>query len=104
MPAAAFSRSTESHNQDKVSMGSIAARESLRILDLTEWVSAIALLAVCQCVDLRGRAPSRATRRLHEAVRKHVPMLRADRRQDADISRIVDLVRARALPLAPPAP
>ena len=27
MPAAAFSRSTESHNQDKVSMGSIAARD-----------------------------------------------------------------------------
>ena len=104
MPAAAFSRSTESHNQDKVSMGSIAARESLRILDLTEAVAAIALLAVCQCVDLRGSAPSRASRRLHEAVRKHVPMLRADRRQDADITRIVDLVRARALPLAPPAP
>jgi histidine ammonia-lyase len=102
MPAAAFSRSTESHNQDKVSMGAIAARESLRILDLTEAVAAIALLAVCQCVDLRGVAPSRATRRLHEAVRKHVPMLRADRRQDADIARIADLVRARTLPLAPP--
>ncbi|MFI5315833.1 MAG: histidine ammonia-lyase [Myxococcota bacterium] len=101
MPAAAFSRSTESHNQDKVSMGSIAARESLRILDLTEGVAAIALLAVCQCVDLRGGARSRATRRLHEAVRKHVPMLRADRRQDADIALVVDLVRAQALPLVP---
>jgi histidine ammonia-lyase len=102
MPAAAFSRSTESHNQDKVSMGSIAARETLRILDLTEAVAAIALLAVCQCADLRGGTPSRASRKLLEAVRKHVPMLRADRRQDADIARVADLVRARALPLAPP--
>jgi histidine ammonia-lyase len=102
MPAAAFSRSTESHNQDKVSMGAIAARESLRILDLTEAVSSIALLAVCQCVDLRGGPRSRATRRLHEAVRKHVPMLRADRRQDADIARVAELVRARTLPLTPP--
>jgi histidine ammonia-lyase len=86
-------------------MGSIAAREALRILDLSEAVAAIALLAVCQCLDLRGAAPSRASRRLHEAVRKHVPMLRADRRQDADIARVIELVRARSLPLAaPPVP
>jgi len=102
MPAASFSRSTESHNQDKVSMGSIAARDALRILDRTEAVAAIALLAVCQCVDLRGEARSAATKRLHEAVRKHVPVLQADRRQDADIARIVELVAARALPLAAP--
>jgi len=32
MPASVFSRSTESHNQDKVSMGSIAARDCQRVL------------------------------------------------------------------------
>ena len=32
MPASVFSRSTECHNQDKVSMGTIAARDCLRIL------------------------------------------------------------------------
>ena len=102
MPAASFSRSTESHNQDKVSMGSIAARDCLRILDLTEAVASIALLAVCQAVDLRGGARSAATRRLLQAVRKHVPTLDADRRQDVDIARVADLVRARTLPLGPP--
>ena len=100
MPAAAFSRSTESHNQDKVSMGAIAARDCLRVLDLSEAVVAIGLLAVCQCVDLRGGAPSRQSRRLHEAVRKHVPVLRGDRRQDSDIARVVELVRSGSLPLA----
>jgi histidine ammonia-lyase len=104
MPASSFSRSTESHNQDKVSMGAIAARDCLRILDLSEATAAIALLAVCQCVELRGGAPSRASRRLHEAVRKHVPPLHADRRQDADIARVVELIRDRALPFDPPAP
>jgi len=104
MPAAAFSRSTESHNQDKVSMGAIAARDCLRVLDLTEAVASIALLAVCQCVDLRGGAPSRQSRRLHEAVRKHVPALRDDRRQDGDIARVVELVRSGSLPLASRAP
>ncbi len=36
MPASVFSRSTECHNQDKVSMGTIAARDALRVLTLTE--------------------------------------------------------------------
>ena len=36
MPASVFSRSTECHNQDKVSMGTIAARDALRVLELTE--------------------------------------------------------------------
>ena len=30
MPASVFSRSTGCHNQDKVSMGTIAARDALR--------------------------------------------------------------------------
>src|SRR6266496_586093 len=46
MPASVFSRSTESHNQDKVSMGTIAARDCQRVLDLTETVAAIELLAL----------------------------------------------------------
>ena len=53
MPASVFSRSTESHNQDKVSMGTVAARDCLRILELTESVAAMVLLADCQAVDLR---------------------------------------------------
>ena len=40
MPASVFSRSTECHNQDKVSMGTIAARDCLRVLELTEQVVA----------------------------------------------------------------
>src|SRR3990172_830520 len=52
MPASVFSRSTESHNQDKVSMGTLAARDCRRILDLTETVAVIALLAACQALDL----------------------------------------------------
>ncbi len=48
MPASVFSRSTECHNQDKVSMGTIAARDALRVLELTEQVAAAALLAMSQ--------------------------------------------------------
>ncbi|WP_339515930.1 HAL/PAL/TAL family ammonia-lyase [Pseudomonas sp. RL_15y_Pfl2_60] len=53
MPASVFSRSTECHNQDKVSMGTIAARDALRSLELTEQVAAATLLAANQGVWLR---------------------------------------------------
>ncbi|MDO6685292.1 MULTISPECIES: HAL/PAL/TAL family ammonia-lyase [unclassified Agarivorans] len=53
MPASVFSRSTECHNQDKVSMGTIAARDCLRVLELTEQVIAAAWLAVHQALTLR---------------------------------------------------
>lgn len=55
MPASVFSRSTECHNQDKVSMGTIAARDCLRVLVLTEQVTAACLLAATQALVLRKR-------------------------------------------------
>ncbi|BCL77388.1 histidine ammonia-lyase [Jeongeupia sp. HS-3] len=55
MPASVFSRSTECHNQDKVSMGTIAARDALRVLELTEQVAAAMLITVRQGVTLRRK-------------------------------------------------
>ncbi|MNC68552.1 MIO-dependent tyrosine 2,3-aminomutase [compost metagenome] len=60
MPASVFSRSTECHNQDKVSMGTIAARDALRVLELTEQVAAATLLAAQQGLWLRGRGTGAA--------------------------------------------
>lgn len=98
VPASAFSRSTESHNQDKVSMGSIAARDCLRILELTETVAAIHALALCQAVDLRdGEACATRSLALRDCVRKHVAMNVADRRQDRDIETLLALHRQHAL-------
>jgi len=100
VPATAFSRSTESHNQDKVSMGTIAARDCLQVLELTETVAAIALLACCQAVDLRGdEVASRRARSLRDAVRKVVPTVVDDRRQDVDVEAVLGLYRDAALPL-----
>jgi histidine ammonia-lyase len=103
VPATAFSRSTESHNQDKVSMGTIAARDCVQVLELTETVAAIVLLAGCQAVDLRGdEVASRRARSLRGAVRKVVPTLVDDRRQDVDIEAVLGLYRAGELPFGDP--
>jgi histidine ammonia-lyase len=100
MPASVFSRSTESHNQDKVSMGSIAARDCQRVLELTETVAIVELLALCQAVDLRGPDTcKRRSRALHGAVRALVPMNEGDRRQDLDITAILALYRRGELPV-----
>jgi len=55
MPASVFSRSTECHNQDKVSMGTIAARDALRVNQLVAQVAAAHYLAAAQALELRLR-------------------------------------------------
>ena len=100
MPASAFSRSTENHNQDKVSMGTIAARDCLRILELTETVAAIHVLALCQGVDIRKQVGcGKRSLALHEAVRRRVPVNDGDRRMDIDIQAVLEALRADKLPL-----
>ena len=100
MPASVFSRSTECHNQDVVSMGTHAVHDALRILELTEETAAIVTLAACQALDVRGDENRHLrARELFAAVRAHVPMLAADRRQDVDIATILALHQAEALPI-----
>ena len=104
MPASVFSRSTECHNQDKVSMGTIGARDSLRVLELSETVAAICTLALCQAVDLRGGAGCHARAlAMRDAVRRLVPFNDGDRRQDGDIAAVLMLLRAGQLPIDAPA-
>jgi histidine ammonia-lyase len=99
MPASVFSRSTECHNQDVVSMGTHAARDCLEVLELAENVAAIATLACCQALDLRGAgAASERGRLVLQAVRNHVAAVEVDRRQDLDIAEILRLHREGALP------
>lgn len=113
MPASVFSRSTECHNQDKVSMGTIAARDCLRILELTETTAAIAALTMAQGLDLRLRAGDGArwgarSRAMHAALRARVAMVDADRRMDHDIAAVLAMLRADELPIGdidfPPGP
>lgn len=101
MPASSFSRSTEGHNQDKVPMGAHAARDLGEILDLSESVLVIALLAACQGVDARNAArelPKRLSR-VYERVRALVSTNTADRRQDVDLDKAITAYREGTLGL-----
>ncbi len=100
MPASVFSRSTECHNQDKVSMGTIAARDCLRVLELTEQVVAALLIAVRQGVWLRcrvsGQAAPPALQHMLDALGADVAPVEEDRRLDPELRVLVERIRGQA--------
>ncbi|MEC5163270.1 MULTISPECIES: HAL/PAL/TAL family ammonia-lyase [unclassified Janthinobacterium] len=100
MPASVFSRSTECHNQDKVSMGTIAARDCLRVLELTEQVVAALLITVRQGVWLRCRvnpalAPQAKLAKMMEALGADVAVVEEDRRLEPDLRLLLERIRSR---------
>ncbi len=103
MPASVFSRSTELHNQDKVPMAPIAARDLLTIVELTEEVAAIAVLAVCQALDLSGVRVGPSLTALHDAVRSVAPRLVEDRPMDLEQAAVRELISSGEL-VPPPGP
>ena len=103
MPASVFSRSTECHNQDKVSLGTIAARDCLRILELTEQVAAAALLGALQGVELRIRRNELKAAMLPpevagllKAVRSKVPFVEEDRALEGALRWLLKEIPAKA--------
>jgi len=101
MPASVFSRSTECHNQDKVSMGTIAARDCLRVLELTEQVVAALLVTVRQGVWLRCRVspelrPHAALAAMQEALGADIKVVEEDRRLEPELRLLLERIRAKS--------
>ncbi len=99
MPASVFSRSTECHNQDKVSMGTIAARDCLRVLQLTEQVTAALLLAATQALELRvrrdGIALTPALAAMREQVFAQFDFVDEDRPLDGALRQFIAAIQQR---------
>jgi histidine ammonia-lyase/phenylalanine ammonia-lyase len=98
MPMTVFSRSTECHNQDKVSMAMTAARQARDVVEIAERVASMHLLACCQAADLRGAdllAPR--TRLVYERIREVSAEVDRDRELQHDIGRVAELLRSDEL-------
>ena len=100
MPASVFSRSTECHNQDKVSMGTIASRDCLRVLELTEQVAAASLLASHQALELRLRSGelnaeslNEELMRQHQQVMNDFEFVDEDRPMEMDLRQHIEMIR-----------
>ena len=101
MPASVFSRSTECHNQDKVSMGTIAARDCLRVIELTEQVVAAMLIAARQGMMLRERVGMNA--QLHDTLAamyadlgQRIAPVEEDRTLDGELRQLLQDIRAQS--------
>jgi histidine ammonia-lyase len=100
MPASVFSRSTECHNQDKVSMGTIAARDCLRVIELSEQVAAAMLIAARQALHLRRRVTPEAGVTEEAAamlvdLEAHIELVEEDRALDADLRVLLAAIRTQ---------
>ena len=90
--ASIFSRSTECHNQDKVSMGTIAARDASRVILLTEQVMAALSCAAVQAIQLRGLSEQLGgvLTQFQHWVLESFTFVEEDRALQHDLQRLVD--------------
>ncbi|HMB43451.1 MAG TPA: aromatic amino acid ammonia-lyase [Luteimonas sp.] len=107
MPASVFSRSTECHNQDKVSMGTIAARDCLRVLELTEQVAASLMVTARQGIALRRRVQPDLTMTpvltdMYADLESRVPLIVEDRALDGELRALLVEIRAQSWELYAP--
>lgn len=94
-PASIFSRVTESCNQDKVSMGTIASRDLARSVKLVSKILAIQALAAAQALDIRGIGhASPAIMPFYEKIRNISAPLLEDRPMDRDVERVASMILA----------
>jgi histidine ammonia-lyase len=103
MPASVFSRSTECHNQDKVSLGTISARDCIRVLELTEQVAAATLFCALQGLEWRMRNGELSESILPEemvqllkAVRLQASFVEEDRPLESDLRWLLEQIRTKA--------
>jgi len=96
-PNGAFSRSSESHNQDKVSLGTTSATHCARLIDSLYSVMALHLVCLAQALDLRGIRLQGAGRKVYEGVRAAVPFVEYDRPLDNAIENLKKRLREEAM-------
>lgn len=97
MPNSIFSRSSESHNQDKVSLGMSAAVQCMQMSEQVLTVVSLYLICLTQALDLRGtKLQGERSRKLYQSIRQVVPFVTHDQPLDLNIQKLRDVLRERA--------
>jgi histidine ammonia-lyase len=97
-PASVDSIPTSDDKEDHVSMGPIAGRKLMTVLENTQNVLAIEVLSSCQAIDLRRPLTSTASlERVFARVREDVPYLDKDRILHIDIRSLSQLIESGEL-------
>lgn len=97
-PSSADSIPTSLGQEDHVSMGSIAARKALRIIDNVEKILAIELITAAQAFEYRKPLhSSHILDEIHKLVRTRVSFAEKDRVFADDIEKGIEIIRKRDL-------
>ena len=89
MPGGIFSRSSESHNQDKVSLGMSAAVQCAEMIDPLFRAQAMVLTCFAQAIDLRERTLIGATSKaLYSEIRAIIPFVKRDTSLGREIEKL----------------
>ncbi|HHW02082.1 MAG TPA: histidine ammonia-lyase [Thermoanaerobacterales bacterium] len=97
-PASVDSIPSSANQEDHVSMGTIAARKAMKIVENTQNVLAIELLCATQAIDLRrakmGRPKKlgKGTQVVYELVRKQVSQIEEDRVLSEDVKTLAKFI------------
>lgn len=101
-PAVVDSVPTSANTEDHVSMGTIAARKSLEVLENVLDVLSIEIFVACQAIDFRFKEGYRlglATNKIFKTIRKEVPFLERDTQYMPHIEKIKTMITANKLSL-----
>lgn len=98
IPSGIFSRSSESHNQDKVSLGMSAATSCLEMIEGVYKILAMQLVCLTQGFDLKNQGlMGDESSEIYELVRTHVAFMDRDRSMGAEIQNLIAALKEKAL-------
>lgn len=97
IPNGIFSRSSESHNQDKVSLGMSSATSCYEMIDGVFKLLALQLSCLCQAIDLKKvELKSEKTKSIYKLVRQHVPHVTVDMSLGQNVAALVQALKDQA--------
>lgn len=97
-PASADSIPTSLGQEDHVSMGSVAVRKSLRIVENLEKILGIEMMCAAQGFDFRKPMKSNVLLDdMHDLIREHIPFADTDRIFSEDIENAIKLLQSKKI-------
>jgi histidine ammonia-lyase len=97
-PASVDSIPSSANQEDHVSMGTIAARKALSIVENVKRVIATELMAACQAIDFRqGYILGKGTEVAYKTIRQHIDFIEEDKVMYKELDKCTQLINNNKL-------
>lgn len=97
-PASVDSIPSSANQEDHVSMGTIAARKAMEIMENSRKVLAMEILGACQAIDLKGnKGLGKGTNIAYNIVRDNIKFMEDDRVMYIDINKCEEIVKSEQI-------